>query len=382
VGGEVLELPAAARDELAALVGGPLEGAGHRLVGGPVDERADQRAVRHRVADGQAAVRRDQPVGELVDHAAVRDDPAHRRAALARGAGRGEHDPARGQVEVRAPAHDGGVVPPELEQGATEPVRDAWSDGPAHARRAGRAEQGDARVLHQRRAQIRPADEHLAEVGGRATVGEGPGQDRVARQRRQGRQLRRLPDDGVAADQGDGRVPRPHRRGEVEGADDPDHAERVPGLHQSVARALGGHRAPVQLSGQADREVADVDHLLDLTARLGGDLADLEADQGRQVLLVHRQELTEALDQGTASGRGDRTPLQERGLGAGDALVDGGARHPADGGQRLAVDRRGGDRVAGHGAQVDPAATGGGQGELLQLRAAGDLSHGVGHEFS
>ena len=46
----------------------------------------------------------------------------------------------------------------------------------------------------------------------------------------------------------------------------PDDAERVPGLHQPVARALGRHRPAVQLPRQADGEVADVDHLLDLAA--------------------------------------------------------------------------------------------------------------------
>ena len=56
----------------------------------------------------------------------------------------------------------------------------------------------------------------------------------------------------------------------------PDHAERVPGLHQPVPGPLGGHRAAVQLPRQADREVADVDHLLDLAEGLGGDLADLD----------------------------------------------------------------------------------------------------------
>ncbi len=52
-----------------------------------------------------------------------------------------------------------------------------------------------------------------------------------------GRQLRRLPHDGVAADQRDRGVPRPDGDGEVERADDADHAERVPGLHRAGAPA-------------------------------------------------------------------------------------------------------------------------------------------------
>ena len=66
-------------------------------------------------------------------------------------------------------------------------------------------------------------------------------------------ELRRLPDDGVAADQGDGGVPRPHGGREVEGGDHADDAERVPGLGEPVAGTLGGDRPPVQLAGQTRR---------------------------------------------------------------------------------------------------------------------------------
>jgi hypothetical protein len=39
-----------------------------------------------------------------------------------------------------------------------------------------------------------------------------------------------------------------------------------------VPGALGRHRAPIELAREADGEVADVDHLLHLTERLGRDL--------------------------------------------------------------------------------------------------------------
>ena len=149
----------------------------HPLVRRPADEGPDQRALLHRVADGEPAVGGDQAVGELVDHTAVCDDPAHGRASLACRAGRGEHHPTRRQVEVCGRAHDGGVVPAELEQGAAEAIRDARSDCPTHAGRAGRAEQGDAGVVHECRPDVGSTDEHLAEVGGRVAVGDGLGQD-------------------------------------------------------------------------------------------------------------------------------------------------------------------------------------------------------------
>ena len=48
-----------------------------------------------------------------------------------------------------------------------------------------------------------------------------------------------LPDDGVAADEGEGGVPAPDGDGEVEGGDDAGDAEGVPLLHHAVVRALG-----------------------------------------------------------------------------------------------------------------------------------------------
>ena len=161
------------------------------------------------------------------------------------------------------------------------------------------------------------AEHDLARSAGAAGLGDRPLQQRVGGQRAQRRLLRRLPHHGVAADEGDGGVPRPDGDGEVEGRDDPDHAERVPGLHQPVAGPLGGHRAAEQLPRQADGVVADVDHLLHLAERLGGDLADLEADQGGQVVAVLAQQLAEALDDGAPHRRGDQPPLGVRLPGAG-----------------------------------------------------------------
>jgi hypothetical protein len=67
-----------------------------------------------------------------------------------------------------------------------------------------------------------------------------------------------------------------------------------------VAGALGADRPAVELPRQADGELADVDHLLDLAGRLGGDLADLDAHQGGEVGLVLAQQLAEAAHQRAA----------------------------------------------------------------------------------
>ncbi len=68
----------------------------------------------------------------------------------------------------------------------------------------------------------------------------------------------------------------------------PDHTERMPGLHQPMRRPLRGDGAAVELARQADGELADVDHLLHFAQRLGGDLADLDGHQRREVVLVLR----------------------------------------------------------------------------------------------
>ena len=63
------------------------------------------------------------------------------------------------------------------------------------------------------------------------------------------------------------------------------------GCHCSIMRCagpLGGHRQAVELARQADREVADVDHLLHLAAAFGADLAHLEAHQVAERLLAAR----------------------------------------------------------------------------------------------
>ena len=77
----------------------------------------------------------------------------------------------------------------------------------------------------------------------------------------------------VAADRGEERIPRPHRDREIERADDPDDAERMPLLVHAVLRPLRMHRQAVEHARLADGEVGDVDHLLHFAVAFGLDLA-------------------------------------------------------------------------------------------------------------
>src|SRR5580693_5201024 len=102
------------------------------------------------------------------------------------------------------------------------------------------------------------------------------------RQRGERRLLGRLPDHGIAADQRQRRVPRPDCDREIEGGDDRAWPKRMPGFGHAMARTLRGDGEAVQLAREADREVADVDHLLYFAQALGDDLADFEGHQRAQ----------------------------------------------------------------------------------------------------
>ncbi len=183
-------------------------------------------------------------------------------------------------------------------------------------------------------------------VGGVPALGQRAVQQRAAAHRGEGGELRRLPHHGVAAHQGYGGVPGPDGRGEVERADDTDHPDRVPGLHQPVPGPFRRNGPTAHLPAQAHGQVADVDHLLDLAERLGGDLARLDRDQGGQVGLVLGQQLAEPLDDRAARRGRDGTPGHERGVRGGDGLlhargVGGGQLQQRPAGQRRASRQRG-----------------------------------------
>ena len=98
-------------------------------------------------------------------------------------------------------------------------------------------------------------------------------------------------------------------------------AERVPRLRQAVARTLGGDRLPVELPREPDREVADVDHLLNLAQPLLRDLPDLERDERAERLLLAAELLAEEAHELAAPRRGDVAPRLEGGDGARDGGV-------------------------------------------------------------
>ena len=202
--------------------------------------------------------------------------------------------------------------------------------------------------------------------------------------RGQGRARRRLPQGRVSAHGRDGRVPRPHRHGEVEGADHPDHAQRVPLLAHVMIGALAGHGQTVELPRQSHREVADVDHFLDFALALGADLAHFQGDQRTERLLVGAQTLAKLAHHLAATGRGHLPPLEEGTVGAVDDLVVLGLGDLVHGGDPRAVD--GGEDIEG-GSRSDPLARVATRGDVLDAERAENAACSEGraaraHPFS
>jgi hypothetical protein len=212
----------------------------------------------------------------------------------------------------------------------------------AHAGGAGGRDHRHAGVAGERLADVGVADGHLHQPVGRvAEAVERPLEDAQGGERRERGLLRRLPDHGVAADEGERRVPRPDGHREVERGDHPAGTDRVPRLPHRVPGALRGDGEAVELAGHADGEVADVDHLLDLAEALLADLPALEGHEGAERVLRRAQLLAQQADELAPAGRRHVAPRVEGlggpldgavhagGVGGGhrgeDGAVDGGA---------------------------------------------------------
>ena len=224
------------------------DGGLHALECGRGDERADERGLVERAADGQAAVRGGEPTEHLVETRAMGDEAAQAGAALAGGARRSERDATHHQFDVGAGGDDGGVVAAELEDAAPEPCGHDRTHLAAHGGAARRADDGHALVGDQRGAGDAIAQQHLVEVGGHVHARGGALEQRIGGECGERRELAGLPDDRVAAHQRQRGVPAPHGDREVERRDDGRGAHRVPLLHQAVAGTFAGDGEAVQLT--------------------------------------------------------------------------------------------------------------------------------------
>ncbi len=152
-------------------------------------------------------------------------------------------------------------------------------------------------------------------------------------------QAGRFPDNRIPANRGNGRVPRPDCDREIEGGDDADRAQRMPLLVHAVGRPFRLHGQSVELAGQADREITDVDHLLDFAVAFGPDLPHLQTDEIAERLLVFPDQAGEVANQQPAFGCRQLSPSLE--------TVHRRLRNPVIGG-RGGLDH-GSDRLTGCG---------------------------------
>ena len=89
-----------------------------------------------------------------------------------------------------------------------------------------------------------------------------------------------------------------------------------------MVRTFRRDRQAVELARQADGEIADVDHLLDLAEALRQDLARLDRHEHGEVVLVRPELLAELADDGAALWARHRAPGGRRGAGAIDGTVE------------------------------------------------------------
>ena len=315
VRGAVLLQPFAARDLAAGGLGG-FQRLLHLVIGGLVDQRSDQLACFKRAADGDGLIGLHQTRNERFVDAVMDEQASQRRATLSGGSHGREGNPAEGEVEIGGRSDDRGIVAAEFKQRAREALCQARTDCAAHGGRAGRRDERHLLVVDQHFADLPPADQQGGKVlGSRIALGDvsrqRPLEDRLRGKCGQRGLLGGLPHRRVAADDRQGRVPRPYRDREIEGGDDPDDAQRMPGFHHAVLGALGCNRQAVELAGETHRKIADVDHFLDFAQAFGGDLADLDGDQATESLLGRPQLLAEEANEFAPLGSRHEAPREE-----------------------------------------------------------------------
>ena len=115
----------------------------------------------------------------------------------------------------------------------------------------------------------------------------------------------------------------------------------MPLFVHAMPGTLAVHAQSVELPGEADGEIRDIDHLLHLAQPLGEDLAHLHAHQRAQRGLVRAQLVADFAHDLSALGRGDHAPggeCRNRRLHDAFVLVRAGHAHAGDGATGGGVD--------------------------------------------
>jgi hypothetical protein len=153
------------------------------------------------------------------------------------------------------------------------------------------------------------------------------------------RKRRWLEDDRIARDQCRGHLPRRNRHRKVPWRDDARYADRLPHGHVELVRQLGWSRLTVEPTSLAGHVEGHVDRFLNVTARLGDDLAHLLGHLARELLLAIVENLRRLEEQLAALRSRVQTPALERPRGCLDRRIDVLRRALGVLGYQLAVGR-------------------------------------------
>ncbi|OPZ77203.1 MAG: hypothetical protein BWY79_01268 [Actinobacteria bacterium ADurb.Bin444] len=234
------------------------------LNGVTTHQRPHQHAGFQRITHPHRPVHRRQTINQVAINALLGDESARGRATLAGGGQSTEGHSAHRRSHVRLGGDHRRVVPAQFQQAPAQAGRHFLGHQPAGGHGARERDQGQASILEHAVAHYAAAAHDEEEDGGMAQLLQhlighphhSYGSQRSLR--------RRLPDRYVADYGGDERVPRPDGRREVESGDHADGSQRMPLFLYAMMRAFARHGEPVELAGEPHREVADIDHLLNL----------------------------------------------------------------------------------------------------------------------
>jgi len=307
-----------------------------------IDEWTHESVGFQGVADSDGAVGGDEAFAERAFDRLVDEDSPGAGAALSGGADGAEKDGTGGKVEIGTGGDDCRIITAEFEESASEALMDDLGDLDTHRAGAGGGDEREMRVGgHWFAYALEVTDDQAKDSG----VGSGVLADLFGdagdSDRSEGSFFRWFPNDGIAANGGQGAIPGPDGDGEVEGSDDADGSERVPLFHEAVSGAFGLDGEAVELAGETDGEVADVDHFLHFPFPFGEDFAGLEADEFAEIGFSAAESVAELADRFTADWRGGGAPFQESFLGVGDGPFVVLPCGLIDGGDRFAIDRGG-----------------------------------------
>ena len=281
------------------------------------------------MADPDIAYPCRKPLHEGIVDAALDEEPARRRAALAVQRVDHEHGGIERPIEVRILEHDHRVLAAQFEMHPLQGRRALGHDLRAGRRFADEGDSSDRLVLGQRDARIFAQAVHqVVRAGGQAGFLADFGEDRGGERA----PFRRLVDDRAARRQGRRDLPgRQHER-RVPRRDDADRADRLPG--RVVQVLVGRQGEAVRRLGRAVGEIAVVGRRT-FGRRLheADGLAGIEAFEQRDLLAARHDQVGDPVQDLLARLAGSTAPVRERRFGRFGGLADlrrSSARHVAE----------------------------------------------------